>query len=167
MYKLIWQIPVHFLSAQMAVLSRFLQMFIVLGVYNFACRLSMHHPPKSSIFVNSCHDLTYENGFQPTWQTHLIPLTERKCVVIHPFYLHPEKWFEGYPVKSTQISITANVYRGLQGLCREIGGGNFKITGIAGMHAISVILKFHTLDFHVKIAGNLLVQGFYGGSPHQ
>ena len=25
--------------------------------------------------------------------------------VTHPFNLHPEKWFEGYPVKSTQIFI--------------------------------------------------------------
>ena len=26
-----------------------------------------------------------------------------KIVIFRPFNLHPEKWFEGYPVKSTQI----------------------------------------------------------------
>ena len=27
------------------------------------------------------------------------------AINIHPFNLHPEKWFEGYPVKSTQLFI--------------------------------------------------------------
>ena len=35
MYRLICQKPVHFLSAQMALVSTFFQMFIVLGMYNF------------------------------------------------------------------------------------------------------------------------------------
>ena len=35
MYKLIFQKAAHFLSAQMAELSTFLQIFIVLGIYNF------------------------------------------------------------------------------------------------------------------------------------
>ena len=35
MYKLICQKPAHFLSAQMALLSSFLEVFIVLGMYNF------------------------------------------------------------------------------------------------------------------------------------
>ena len=36
MYMLICQKPAHFLSAQMALVSSFFQMFIVLGMYNFA-----------------------------------------------------------------------------------------------------------------------------------
>ena len=36
MYRLICQKPAHFLSAQMALVSTFFQMFIVLGIYNFA-----------------------------------------------------------------------------------------------------------------------------------
>ena len=45
MYRLICQKPVHFLSAQMALVSTFFQIFIVLGMYNFerkplrSCRL--------------------------------------------------------------------------------------------------------------------------------
>ena len=35
MYKLICQKPARFLYAQMAVLSSFLQVFILLGMYNF------------------------------------------------------------------------------------------------------------------------------------
>ena len=35
MYRLICQKPVHFLSTQMALVSTFFQMFIVLGMYNF------------------------------------------------------------------------------------------------------------------------------------
>ena len=38
MYRLICQKPAHFLSAQMALVSTFFQMFIVLGMYNFVCR---------------------------------------------------------------------------------------------------------------------------------
>ena len=36
MYKVMCQKPAHFLSAQMAVLSSFLQVFILLGMYNFS-----------------------------------------------------------------------------------------------------------------------------------
>ena len=35
MYSLICQKPAHFLSAQMALVSTFFQIFIVLGMYNF------------------------------------------------------------------------------------------------------------------------------------
>ena len=35
MYRLICQKPAHFLSAQMALVSTFSQMFIILGMYNF------------------------------------------------------------------------------------------------------------------------------------
>ena len=35
MYRLIYHKPAHFLSAQMAFVSTFFQMFMVLGVYNF------------------------------------------------------------------------------------------------------------------------------------
>ena len=35
MYKLICQKPAHFVSAQIALVSTFFQMFIVLGTYNF------------------------------------------------------------------------------------------------------------------------------------
>ena len=35
MYRLICQKPAQFLSAKMALVSTFLQMFIVLGIYNF------------------------------------------------------------------------------------------------------------------------------------
>ena len=38
MYRLICQKPAHFLSAKMALVSTFFQMFIVLGMYNFDIR---------------------------------------------------------------------------------------------------------------------------------
>ena len=38
LYRLICQKPAHFLSAQMALVNTFFQMFIVLGMYNFADR---------------------------------------------------------------------------------------------------------------------------------
>ena len=41
MYRLIYQKPAHFLSTQMALLSPFFQMFIVLGMYNFAPYLTL------------------------------------------------------------------------------------------------------------------------------
>ena len=47
MYRLICQKPAHFLSAQIALVSTFFQMFIVLGMYNFVlfvkhtCDISM------------------------------------------------------------------------------------------------------------------------------
>ena len=48
MYRLICQKPAHFLSAQMALVSTFFQMFIVLGMYNFG--LSVKLRQNSSIF---------------------------------------------------------------------------------------------------------------------
>ena len=39
MYKLICQKPAHFLSGQMALVSTFFQMFIILGMYNFASNM--------------------------------------------------------------------------------------------------------------------------------
>jgi hypothetical protein len=41
MYRLICQKPGHLLSAQMALVSTFFQMFIVLGMYNFVTRLKL------------------------------------------------------------------------------------------------------------------------------
>ena len=58
---------------------------------------------------------------------------------------------------------TANVYRELHGLYREIGVQRFM--GIACIPAIPVILKFHTLISIVIFAGNLILQGYYGDSP--
>ena len=49
MYKLICQKPVHFSSAQITLLTGFLQAFIVLGIYNFGTHykaliwLQQHH----------------------------------------------------------------------------------------------------------------------------
>ena len=40
MYRLICQKPAHFLSAQMALLSTFFQMFIALGMYNLALSIA-------------------------------------------------------------------------------------------------------------------------------
>ena len=42
MYRLICQKPVHFLSAQMAFVSTFFQMFIVLGMYYFVCYMTFY-----------------------------------------------------------------------------------------------------------------------------
>ena len=42
MYMLNCQKPADFLPAQMAVLSTFLQVFIVLGIYNFGRRKAAH-----------------------------------------------------------------------------------------------------------------------------
>ena len=47
MYRLICQKPAHFLSAQMALVGTFFQMFIVLGMYNFACRQSIQIAEKN------------------------------------------------------------------------------------------------------------------------
>ena len=41
MYNPIWQKPAHFLSAQMAVMTSFFQVFILLGMYNFAGNLDL------------------------------------------------------------------------------------------------------------------------------
>ena len=40
MYRLICQTPAHFLSAQMALVSTFFQMFIVLAMHNFVVNLN-------------------------------------------------------------------------------------------------------------------------------
>ena len=49
MYRLIWQKPAHFLSAQMALVSTFFQMFIVLGMYNFEPSALMPFPQSATI----------------------------------------------------------------------------------------------------------------------
>jgi hypothetical protein len=49
MYRLICRKPAHFLSAQMALVSTFFQIFIVLGMYNFALL------PKCAEFKNTCY----------------------------------------------------------------------------------------------------------------
>lgn len=41
MYNPIWQAPAHFLSTQMAVMTSFFQLFILLGKYNFAGNLDL------------------------------------------------------------------------------------------------------------------------------
>jgi hypothetical protein len=41
MYRLICQKPAHFLCAQMALVSTFFQMFIVIGMYNFDVYISI------------------------------------------------------------------------------------------------------------------------------
>ena len=43
MYREICQKPAHFLSAQMALVSTFFQMFIVIGMYNFAPDLEIQN----------------------------------------------------------------------------------------------------------------------------
>ena len=43
---LICQKPAHFLSAQMALVSPFFQMFIVFGMYNFGYHINMLHAVK-------------------------------------------------------------------------------------------------------------------------
>ena len=45
MYRLICQKPAHFLSAQMALVSTFFQMFTVLGMYDFEApfKLALGH----------------------------------------------------------------------------------------------------------------------------
>ena len=45
--------------------------------------------------------------------------------------------------------------------CRD-----FKFMGVACIPAIPVILKFRTLISIVIFAGNLILQGYYGDSPH-
>ena len=42
MHRLICQKPVHFLSAQMAFMSTFFQIFVVLGMYNFGSNIKIH-----------------------------------------------------------------------------------------------------------------------------
>ena len=51
MYRLICQKQAHFLSAQMALLSAFFQMFIVLGMYNFGCHLEHDQNKARNIFI--------------------------------------------------------------------------------------------------------------------
>ena len=46
---LICQEPAHFLSAQMALVSTFFQMFIVIGMYNFDCTLHCSHALEEAI----------------------------------------------------------------------------------------------------------------------
>ena len=61
---------------------------------------------------------------------------------------------------------TANVYRGLQDLYREIRVRDLKFMGIACISAIPVILKPSHSDFHCKNCKELLVQGFFLCSFH-
>ena len=49
-----------------------------------------------NFFKNICHFTYLQN--ENIWN-------EQYIKSIRPFNLHPEKWFEGYPVKSTQIFI--------------------------------------------------------------
>ena len=87
----------------------------------------------------------------------IIPLTfcKKKC---------PEKYFLQIGSKLTAaLQMFTGNYRDSTGKseCRD------KFTGIACIPAIPVILKSHTLSSIVIFAGNLILQGYYGDSPHQ
>jgi hypothetical protein len=64
----------------------------------------------------------------------------------------------------TALQIFTGIYRDSAGKweCRD-----FKFMGIAYIPAIPVILNSPYSDFHVKIAGILTLQGYYGDTPHQ
>ena len=49
MYRLICQKPAHLLSAQMALVSTFFQMFIVLGIYKFGSKVV--HPGLTQVVL--------------------------------------------------------------------------------------------------------------------
>ena len=55
----ICQKPAHFLSAQMALVSTFFQMFIVLGVYNFAFIIHLGLPFSTEIPLYAYLFLTF------------------------------------------------------------------------------------------------------------
>ena len=60
---------------------------------------------------------------------------------------------------------TANVYRELQGLCREIRVQGFQILGDCMWTRNPCNLKYiHTLISIVIFAGNLILQGYYRDS---
>ena len=57
----------------------------------------------------------------------MIGVAMLKIKVIRPFNLHPEKWFEGYPVKSTLQKLPCKIYADfsrvlflLHTICRQI-----------------------------------------------
>ena len=56
---------------------------------------------------------------------------------------------------------TANVYRDLQGLCREIGVQGFQIYGDCMFTRNPCNIEMSSY-FHVKIVGILTLQGYYG-----
>ena len=78
MYRLICQKPAHFLSAQkMALVSTFFQMFIVLGMYNFAnmlikAKIKYWQPQK-------WHSLTYFTHLQ-FYKSHIPKLAENAFI---------------------------------------------------------------------------------------
>ena len=56
MYRLISQKPAHFLSVQMALVSTFFQMFIVLGMYNFGTTSLCHLTCKFPTVLRTVHN---------------------------------------------------------------------------------------------------------------
>ena len=65
-----------------------------------------------------------------------------------------------------QIDYTANVYRELQGLYREIGVQGFQIYGDCMCTGNPCNFQNHTLISIVIFEGNLILQGYYGDSLH-
>ena len=61
MYRLICQKPAHFLSAQMALVSTFFQMFIVLGMYNFCHRTKKCIHPDARCDLHPHHACVYKD----------------------------------------------------------------------------------------------------------
>ena len=51
MFRLICKKPAHFLSAQMALVIAFFQMFIVLGMYNFGAHYNASRNPNTYLFI--------------------------------------------------------------------------------------------------------------------
>ena len=85
MHRLIFQKPAHFLSAIMALVSTFFQMFLVLGMYNFGfsrqeaaggCLLSLH-AILSKKYTWGCSSISNQEPSEP-WAPHPTRFWQKK-----------------------------------------------------------------------------------------
>ena len=152
-YKLICQKPDHFWSDQVAVLSIFLQMFIVLGMYNFAAQLDYLN--KYVPFFSLCKFQGFFLIFcviivmTQSKRSESIPVGKRcrqnsiATIIFVSSVLSFSKIFT--PKLNhcwSRKEYTANVCRELQGLCGEIGVRGFQIYGDCMYSNVRSVVEF-------------------------
>ena len=82
------------------------------------------------------------------------------------FFLSSKKHIINIRTVSSYSYCTANVYRGLQGLYREIRVRGFQNYGDCLLPKIPVILKSPYFYFHCNICKQFDLQGYHGDTPN-